>query len=343
MMRLILLIVAAFAAAATGADGVTTITLKFRAEPGAAAGGYTIGEVASIDGPMAAQIAGLPVRPAGDRIDATVVRAALRDAGLNLGLLVVGGQPCRLVMATTAPEARPASTPRAEAPETVWVEGDTVRTRIIDRLAAGFDVHPDDLQLGFDSRDTGLLNSLATDQTVVIKPLGSADRMPLSVQIFQGDRLLMDQTIRVAVKVRRSVLVATRSLDREDTIDLACSRPQRMWLAPSIRAADPDRSMGMVVRSRIDAGGVIEARDIEAPVIVRKGDLVTIECLSGTIRLKTIARAMGSARDGEICAFRVAGSEHTFHARMNGRGRAVTVTGAHPVSSHEALESEGTR
>jgi hypothetical protein len=66
---------------------------------------------------------------------------------------------------------------------------------------------------------------------------------------------------------------------------------------------------------------------VQAPLAARRGDLVTVHCLSGGVTVRLRARAQGDIRDGETGEFRADGAKKTCPARMDGAGRAVMVMG----------------
>jgi flagella basal body P-ring formation protein FlgA len=57
--------------------------------------------------------------------------------------------------------------------------------------------------------------------------------------------------------------------------------------------------------------------------VVRRGELVTVHCVSGGIVVKAKARARAEARQDEVIELQMDGSKKTFRARIVGPGRAV--------------------
>jgi flagella basal body P-ring formation protein FlgA len=98
-------------------------------------------------------------------------------------------------------------------------------------------------------------------------------------------------------------------------------REQR-WLSPSMAAAG-EGAIGQVVRGRIGAGEVVLGRDVEPPMVARRGDVVSVDCLAGGLVVRTTARATENGREGEVITLQALNSKRTFRARMDGPGRAV--------------------
>jgi flagella basal body P-ring formation protein FlgA len=99
----------------------------------------------------------------------------------------------------------------------------------------------------------------------------------------------------------------------------------RQWLAPTIQPATAAQAIGAIVRGRVEAGKVVMAKDVEPPIIVKKGDLVSVDCIAGTVVVGTTARAKENGTDGQVIEFQSLQSKKTFQARINGNGRAVMV------------------
>ena len=84
-----------------------------------------------------------------------------------------------------------------------------------------------------------------------------------------------------------------------------------------------EEATGSVVRRRLAAGTMLRVNELESPVLIERGDLITIHCISGGIVVKTKARARTAGRDGEMIELMMDGSRKSFRARVVGPGRAV--------------------
>jgi flagella basal body P-ring formation protein FlgA len=102
----------------------------------------------------------------------------------------------------------------------------------------------------------------------------------------------------VRIESSRSVVVAARSLTR-DTI-LAPDDVRVAKLGPGISShgslSDPARVIGQRLRRSLEAGAPVSAALLEAPLIVRRGQQVTLEALSGNfaVRVSGVARTDGA-------------------------------------------------
>lgn len=344
--RLILAILAVLLAAAT-ARADATVTL--RATASAPAGGdILLHHIAELVGEEARSLGETTILTAEQaraaatggqlRIELSTVRAALDKAGVNWGRTVLSGGTTVVrieeagTVATPAVRRQPA--PRsAEAPthRVVDLSGEpTVRTHIAARLAHLFGVAPEDLRLKFRVEDEPLLETRTRGRRVDVQPAASAasGRIPLRIYIYAGDRIALSGGVTVEAQVRREVLTATAPIERGEAITPDRIATSARWMSPNDKPpATLDHVAGAEARTRIDAGEIITAEAIQPPLAARRGDIVTVHCLSGGITVRLRARAQSDVRDGEIGTFRAEGAKKTFAARMDGPGRAVMIAG----------------
>lgn len=293
----------------------------------------TLGEVAELSGEEARKAAAVVVFSEkvtdGTRIDISAIRRVLEsDRSVNLGRVRLTGGAC--VVHIGGAGGSPA-TPAARNPVTAGgVAGgmakpgvESVRGRITHHLADLFNISEGDLRLSFDDHDTPLLSRAIGATTVSVQPQGTGDRVPLAIRIFEGDRLAVSGSIRVGVEVRRSVLVASRSISRGEVIDTETTTADRRWMPASANPADPEGAVGQLARAPVRAGEVISTRDIEPPIIIKKGDLVAVDCLCGGVVVRASLRAMESGREGDVIQFRPTNSKTIIRAKVSGPGVAV--------------------
>lgn len=298
-----------------------------------------LGDVADLRGPDAEALAGVrvdeePLRTMRDgwaSVDVALVREALsKRRDVNWARLTLVGRACSI--RRDAPRAAEASEPVPEELEGGRT-GETdparcVRGLVTARIAEVLGAGPGRLRVSYEEQDRGILDEPVLGRRVEVQPVGSSDRMPIQVTVFEGERIVASGTVRAGVKVKRPVLVIRRGLARGQAIGAEDFTSDEQWLAPRARPATAARAIGAVTRAALRAGEVLDEQDFEAPLVVRKGELVTVHCLSGLVKVEMVARAMQPGRDGEIVAFQATDSRRTFQARMSGRGRAVVLTDA---------------
>jgi flagella basal body P-ring formation protein FlgA len=74
-------------------------------------------------------------------------------------------------------------------------------------------------------------------------------------------------------------------------------------------------------------------------VVIRRGEMVSVDCLSGRVVLRATARALSAGVEGQIIEFKVPGADRTFTARVAGPGRAVAMANATSSASESAVDT----
>lgn len=358
MRRLAVIVVAGVMLLATRAAGDVTIAMRSWARVQAAP--ITVADVADVRGdPAEAARLGAAVVLAESRtgagdwvtVDVEMVRAAV-DAGgvVNWGRVSLSGSRCAVRVGAAPPrpanreagagdEAGATRAPQAEP--SAPIEG-TLRALVIERLGAMYAVGPADLRVVFDpGRDSARLDQpLGAGETTIIEPGASTSsgRVPVRIDVYRGDRIVRSLDCGTRVEVRRPVLVALRTLERGDGVSAEALAAESRWVSPGAeQPLDLDRAQGSVARRRVLAGTVITAADVQAALACARGDEVWVHVLSGELRMRIKARALGSARDGEMVKLQVDGSKKCFEARMSGRGVAVVSV----ADGHGPMEVDG--
>ncbi|MEN0019805.1 MAG: flagellar basal body P-ring formation chaperone FlgA [Planctomycetota bacterium] len=293
----------------------------------------TLADVAEVPASIAS-LGSIPVEPDESRtgwhaVTAETIRELVsHELGDRASSIVVRGGPCYVRWhkppTQTASKQAPAETePVADA--TRYMAERTVRGDIARRIASILQAKPQDLRLTFDDRDAALLATPGDGRVVEVRPTGRADRLPLAVRVFDGDRVIAEGTTRVNVLVRRTVAVSTSALQRGDKLSTGSLTIEDRWIGPSTDAAQADVIEGQELKRAIDAGHVIAARDIAEPITIRRGDLVTVSVVTPTVVVDIVARATNDAKAGDRITFESQdGSGRRFDARIDERGRAIS-------------------
>ncbi len=332
------------AGAAWRAAAQDVVTLRDSAEL-PAHGPITLGQIAELSGSQASALAGTEITPDSGAagadgwatIDAHAVREALRRApGVNWGKLIVRGSACAVRRAGTEPPkaaARPAPEPPANA-------GATVRAMVEQRVRESIGGADDEVRMTFEESDRALLDASVEGRTADIQLVGTSERQTVSVKVFEGLRQVAAGSVRVGVSVKRTVAVCTGGLRRGEALTAENFSVEERWIAPTVRPVDVSKALGRVARGRVDPGDIIEENDAESPVLVKKGDLVDVYCLSSSINLKSVARAMENGREGETIRFQTPNAKRPFLARVDGPSRAVTGVGVLPGAAEQPATPE---
>jgi flagella basal body P-ring formation protein FlgA len=302
--------------------------------PSAAA--VTIGDVATIEGETTrrADVLIAPSderRAAGDaRIEVTA-RDVLEALGLPRARVVVRGTVCRVRFMDPAPPPVLKINEQGRLVETF--DGPILRDHIRARVAAELGVADEDLRLDFAEGDARLIRTPTTGLTVEIQPLGLSADMPIAATLYDGETIVLSQTLRVDVQVRKAVLVADRPIERRSTIAGSDYSSERRWIDPTVTPATVADMDHATARAALAPGETIEARHVEPPIVVERGDIVSVRCVAGSIVAKVAARALEDARDGDRIRFEPVNGGRRFQATVNGPGRAVL---ARPSAKEES-------
>lgn len=295
----------------------------------------TLGDIATLEGAHAVSLSGVVVRQADVKTPRPVtldeVRAALDNHGVNWGRLALrGGQSCDLravapVAASTSAPGRSSGADPGDATPAPSA-GERVQGRVIETLAALFGVEHDDLRIGFDDSSRELLATPVQGRRVDVQTsTASSSRLMIRVWVYEGDRVVAHGTVRADVRVRVNAVVLRAAISRGDRLTSEHLGQETLWMEPS--GAPPVRAMpdalGAVAKTRLDAGSVLRTDHIEAPLVIRRGDLVSVHALAGGLTVRTHARALADAREGELVELSRARDRKPFVARAAGPGIAV--------------------
>ncbi len=319
--------------AGPGRAGEDILRVEMRSTARVAVGDpVTVGDVAQVTGEGAQEAAGVVLieRAEGGagwmEIGIEQVRDALRAHGVRESALSLRGSSCgvlalgpRIRVESTAVERKPVTKPaRAEG---------TVREEVERVLGEAFGVPAGDLRITFDRRAIAFVDQARRGRSVLARVTGLGDRPSVRVRLFEGDRTIDERTVRCEVRIRRRVLVAGRDIQRGETLNPSHVRVLDQWLRPTTRPAPIEGFSGQVAARSIREGRVIEEHAIEAPILIKRGDLCTLSCVSGTILIEVQqVRARGDGREGDIIEFETR-DRRRIRARVDGPLRAIIVAG----------------
>jgi flagella basal body P-ring formation protein FlgA len=133
-------------------------------------------------------------------------------------------------------------------------------------------------------------------------------------------------TVRSASAAMTEVLTYSRNLSSGDIIqaeDLTFS-PVLVQAVPNDAPRNADDVIGMSVKRPLRLGQAVSARDLLAPLVIRRDDLVQVTYRDGGITLSLEAKAMGNAAVGELFTLQNTSSKKSIEAVATGPGRALT-------------------
>lgn len=334
--RLLSLIAAllALALSANAARGQSSIELRATAKviPGTP---ITLAQIATLTGPEAEALADVSISaPANGQKGITIqdVRRALDDHGkINWGRLTLRGSRC--AVSTNEPATKAIASAKAVEPAAKPVDPNSIRAAVSERICRIVQTDPANIRLTYAPEDDEFLSAPLTGRTLELKPTASGDKLPLSLTVYEKDRIVGSRNIRVGVLVRKTVVIAAAAKSRGETVNRDDVTTDEQWIGPNLKPASPDQVFGAAAQNKIATGQIINVSDVAPATIVNKGEIVAISCVSGSVVLTTKARAMSAGRVGEVIPFQALDDKRTFQARMNARGRAVVTADGSPQNS----------
>ena len=174
----------------------------------------------------------------------------------------------------------------------------------------------------------------AASRSVVVTggaaPLVGSQRLELIVEATDGPKRF---PLDVQIAVPQSVVVAVRTIVKGDLIrpgDVSLTAVHQP-LAAGAGIASVETVIGREAARAIPSGRTLAADDVRAPVVVRRGDVVTIYARSPGIRVKAVARARQDGSVGELIEMEAMQTRKAFIARVSGCQEAEVFGQAMPV------------
>jgi len=347
--RLALLALVLLPAATVAADDVA-LHRSVRVGPDATV--VRLGDVAELRGPDAEALADVEIATLDDAGRATITVAAIRrrltEAGAHWGRLNLSGldvrvsrrhlpaaaamRPMRLA-GTATPDTGDGDRPAPErgrrlVEATALAQTGTVRAAIVDRFLADLGVARDDLRLTFDGKDNPFLDRPV--EGVTIEPIDAlATAAPRLRLIGPGTFGAPPEVVIVRPEIRLDLAVARVDLERGTVIVPADLASTEQWVRPDEASGlvTPADAAGMAARRPLRVGQTIGARDVEVPIVIRRGDTVVLECRVNEFLIEMTCEAAEHGSVGQPIELRPAGERRTLTAVVAGPGRAVRTVG----------------
>ncbi len=198
----------------------------------------------------------------------------------------------------------------------------TVRDRIREWLEVYTDTDGVDLQIGFHDRDKGWLDESVWRDRVVIEPVNSQRLGTVIIEVhrFRGETKFDSQ--RMTLKVSRRVLavVATRSVRNGQTIVPGDVAIQEVYLEDADRPLITNRNeiIGQRAAASMREGMVFYEDSVRLPVMIQRGETVSVRSRTGDLMIKMICRANEEGSLGDVIELRNEATRKTFTAKVTG-------------------------
>ena len=352
--KLTALFVVLVATVATWAQ--TSITLRERVKlDGETA--VTVGDVARVRGADSDRIGRVVVleteeiRPGTNVwVDVKDVRRVLSEIDeFNWGDVTIRGSRCDVVGPPQAERSNERVTrneqrhSKREVPMVLAssIGAGNVRARVAAMLAAYLEVDSSELEVGFREEDSGLLDRSVDGFAVEVRPMSVSGRIPVRVTLFdaKGEKGSTSGVVSVHVRVRLETARAIRAIRRGSVITAEDVEVGQTWMEPGTAWANGAMAIGSSAIGTIEQGQFIRHGQVREPMAVKRNEIVFVRCVSGSVILRSRARATVNAKRGEVIELeslhRKRDKRRRFMAKITGPGQAVVVDERDPTTGDD--------
>ena len=127
--------------------------------------------------------------------------------------------------------------------------------------------------------------------------------------------------LRATLKVLIEVPVTTRMISRgESVVGAVVWRQMSLWSLPADRVSEPSQLEGMRTRQSLGANQVLRYSALEAPMVVERGQIVSLEVRRGAIMVTDRAEAMAAGRAGDWVMVRSVSTQKVLRAQVRADG-----------------------
>jgi len=294
-------------------------------------------------------VTGAPVAGGSRAVSIDRVRSAVAMSGANMARVTIGG-------ATTCEVSRPSliASPHAASGAVAHTLGSrdrragagysgtavkesarTLRRAVIEYCNAQVSRFGGTADVTFDRTSDQLLELAEPEYAFKVRSQGSAalGLIPLEIDVVADRRLVQTVAMVVQVILDRSVLVARRTINQGasiastdlEMIDLSFNRVDAIGLA------DAGQAIGQRAKIVIPVGTAIQSDMLEPVPVVRRGQLVTLTSMSGSVQVVTTGKAGADGLLGDVIKVRsVEDRRVEFDARVTGPGQVEIGRGVEP-------------
>ncbi len=274
-----------------------------------------LGDVADIDGENAEALASVELAPAATpgnttRVDAALVSARLKNAGVNMEEVTMAGP--RRMSATTLH---------------LDITDGMVTQALRDYIEAEMPWDPANATVDVYSSGQAFV---VPDGEVEFRWRPSSQYAYLGPGQFRGDVLVDGNVVRTlqakaTVQAMGDVAVAASDIERGQVIGRRNVTIDKRELSAVEKGAilNPSEIEGHIASTSIKAGEIITLRMAAPPVLVRRNQLVLVETTAGALTVRSRAKAMADGSAGDYISCANAGSREQFVGMVRRDGVVV--------------------
>jgi flagella basal body P-ring formation protein FlgA len=222
----------------------------------------------------------------------------------------------------------------------------TLGQRIRRAIETMAEAKPEALKIQFSDHDAERLSRSVVGKQYELEPqtTSAVGRVPIVVRRYQGGRIAERFTISATVERRFQAVVAQQSIGRGETFDADSVAVKTVWLqrgdAP---VADPALVQGQQADGVLRKEHVIFPEDVKSPTLVKRGQLITVRCLTDGLVVRTVGRARSDGARNDTIKVRNESSRETFTCKVTGPRRAVVNLRDRQAAQNTGVKTEGAR
>jgi flagella basal body P-ring formation protein FlgA len=194
-----------------------------------------------------------------------------------------------------------------------------------------------------------LLSTLPTDSTTWKISGGAAPwtGMQRLLVSFAGQHGADGFTAPAEISLPSPVAVATRPLDRGAVITAADIELQQRDISQAaagrpVPFSSVEKLIGMEATRSIQPGSLIMSDSVQPPVLVKRGDSVTVFARGGGIQVRTVARARENGSLGQPIQVESLENHKPYDAVVTGMREAMVFAGNSTAPSTETASTRST-
>lgn len=124
----------------------------------------------------------------------------------------------------------------------------------------------------------------------------------------------------VAADAPVPVTVLARDVARGDVLEAQDLATADVAVAVARGAVSRDAAVGLEARRNLAAGAVLRAGDLMPPLLVRRGEPVSVRLIEGSLTIAASGRALASGGRGDVVRVVTAVSNRTIDGIVDGTG-----------------------
>ncbi|MEM8738209.1 MAG: flagellar basal body P-ring formation chaperone FlgA [Planctomycetota bacterium] len=315
-------------------------SIRLHDQAGSASPNVTLVQIAELEGEYAASLGDLVVgRFAQGQTTLTIqlstVRRTLTHAQANWSDLALRGRTACVVtrldaapVPDQAPDQNHAAAPNRELALNHPHADQTLSDLLIAQIAELTAAPLDELDIHFrgDAETAARLNRSTVVSRYEIEPLSGTGlgRVPLRVRRYDADGTAEQFTVTAEVTRRVTAVVALRSIRRGEVFTSRNLGLREVEITGDHGEflADTDLLLGQTAAAALRQDATVYAAHVAPDLLVKRGELVTVECISGSLVIRSVGRASADGALGDIVAIRNPDTRETIYATVTGKRQA---------------------